>query len=217
MKKNNFDKSISRKLREIKSANLHRTLIEISSSMGPEIKIGKKQFYQFASNNYLGLTINPEVIKSSVETTRSFGTGTGGSRLVTGTSSLHKELEKEIAIFKKTDDAILFSSGYLANIGTISSIMGEGDVIFSDELNHASLIDGCKLSKAKTIIYKHCDMLDLEKKINKFAKGMNQKMIVTDSVFSMDGDIAPLDKIVDLYNPEKPVEVAGINASDMRN
>ena len=119
MKKNNFDKSISRKLREIKSANLHRTLIEISSSMGPEIKIGKKQFYQFASNNYLGLTINPEVIKSSVETTRSFGTGTGGSRLVTGTSSLHKELEKEIAIFKKTDDAILFSSGYLANIGTI--------------------------------------------------------------------------------------------------
>ena len=80
MKKNNFDKSISRKLREIKSANLHRTLIEISSSMGPEIKIGKKQFYQFASNNYLGLTINPEVIKSSVETTRSFGTGTGGSR-----------------------------------------------------------------------------------------------------------------------------------------
>ena len=198
MKKNNFDKSISRKLREIKSANLHRTLIEISSSMGPEIKIGKKQFYQFASNNYLGLTINPEVIKSSVETTRSFGTGTGGSRLVTGTSSLHKELEKEIAIFKKTDDAILFSSGYLANIGTISSIMGEGDVIFSDELNHASLIDGCKLSKAKTIIYKHCDMLDLEKKINKFAKGMNQKMIVTDSVFSMDGDIAPLDKIVDL-------------------
>tara|TARA_Y100001970_G_scaffold282154_1_gene394425 strand:+ start:3719 stop:5254 length:1536 start_codon:yes stop_codon:yes gene_type:complete len=198
MKKNNFEKSISKQLKDIKRANLHRTLIEISSSMGPEIKIANKELYQFASNNYLGITINPEVVKASIDGLKIFGTGTGGSRLVTGTSSLHKELEKEIAAFKKTEDAIVFSSGYLANIGTISSLMGENDVIFSDELNHASLIDGCKISKAKTVIYKHCDMEDLERKIISFSKGMNQRMILTDSVFSMDGDIAPLDKIIEL-------------------
>ncbi|MBT89775.1 MAG: 8-amino-7-oxononanoate synthase [Spirochaetales bacterium] len=198
MKKNNINKWLSKQLADIKKANLHRTLVEISSSMGPEIKIGNKIFYQFASNNYLGLTLHPRVIASSTKGIKDFGTGTGGSRLVTGTSSLHKKLEQQIAAFKKTEDAIVFSSGYLANIGTISSLMEEGDVIFSDELNHASLIDGCRLSKSKVIIYKHCDMRDLENKINTTSKGAKKKMILTDSVFSMDGDIAPLNEIVKL-------------------
>ena len=111
MKKNNIDKWLSKQLADIKKANLHRTLVEISSSMGPEIKIGNKTFYQFASNNYLGLTLHPRVIASSTKGIKDFGTGTGGSRLVTGTSSLHKKLEQQIAAFKKTEDAIVFRSG----------------------------------------------------------------------------------------------------------
>ena len=166
--------------------------------MGPEISIKDKIYYQFASNNYLGLTIDSSVIKSSISSTIKYGTGTGGSRLVTGTSDLHSKLEKEIAKFKKTEDSIVFSSGYLAGIGTISSIMDKEDVIFSDELNHASLIDGARLSKSKVVIYKHADMEDLESKLKKNKSFKGKKMILTDSVFSMDGDIAPLDIIVKL-------------------
>jgi len=198
MKRHSIDNWLSQELIAIKSANLHRNLVEISSPMGPEIEINNEKFYQFASNNYLGLTIDSRVIASSMQGLDEFGTGTGGSRLVTGTSLLHKQLEKQIARFKKTEDAILFSSGYLANVGTISSVMDKNDVIFSDELNHASVIDGCKLSKSKIVIYKHCDMDDLETKIKTNAGGKNKKMIATDSVFSMDGDIAPLDEIVKL-------------------
>ena len=196
MSNKNFSKWLSSSLKQIKKSNLHRNLIEISSSMGPEIIINKKKFYQFASNNYLGLTTNPEVVSSSIKTSNKFGVGTGGSRLVTGTSALHNKLEADIAKFKKTEDAIVFSSGYLANLGTISSLMSKGDIIFSDELNHASLIDGSRLSKSKIVIYKHSDMLDLEKKLKRFSSSTSRKMILTDTVFSMDGDIAPLDEIV---------------------
>jgi 8-amino-7-oxononanoate synthase len=196
MSNKNFSKWLSSSLKQIKKSNLHRNLIEISSSMGPEIIINKKKFYQFASNNYLGLTTNTEVVSSSIKASNKFGVGTGGSRLVTGTSALHNKLEADIAKFKKTEDAIVFSSGYLANLGTISSLMSKGDIIFSDELNHASLIDGSRLSKSKIVIYKHSDMLDLEKKLKRFSSSTSRKMILTDTVFSMDGDIAPLDKIV---------------------
>ena len=151
-----------------------------------------------SSNNYLGLTLNNDVINYALKSLKKFGTGTGGSRLVTGTSILHNKLEKIIADFKNTEDSIVFSSGYLANIGTISSIMNKNDYIFSDELNHASLIDGARLSKSKIIIYKHNDMKDLEKKLKKLKDSKCKKMILTDSVFSMDGDIAPLDIIVEL-------------------
>ena len=198
MKVKEFNSWITDSLSEIKNSNLHRKLIEISSSMGPEVTIDKKKYYQFASNNYLGLTTNSAVINSSIYSSKKYGTGTGGSRLVTGTSNLHSELESEIAKFKKTKDSILFSSGYLASIGTISSIMNKDDIIFSDELNHACLIDGARLSKSKVVIYKHTDMKDLESKLKKHVSFKVKKMIITDSVFSMDGDIAPLDEIVAL-------------------
>ena len=198
MKVKKFDNWIKHNLSEIKNLNLHRKLVEISSSMGPEVIIDNKKFYQFASNNYLGLTTNPSVINSSISSSKRYGTGTGGSRLVTGTSHLHSKLESEIAKFKKTKDSLVFSSGYLASIGAISAIMDKRDIIFSDELNHACLIDGARLSKCKIIIYKHLDMKDLEKKLIKFKSFKGKKMIITDSVFSMDGDIAPLDKIIKL-------------------
>ena len=139
-----------------------------------------------------------KITNSVISAIKKYGNGTGGSRLVTGTSNLHSKLESDIAKFKKTDDAIVFSSGYLASIGTISSIMNKDDIIFSDELNHACLIDGARLSRSKIVIYKHSNMKDLESKLKKFKTSNGKKMIISDSVFSMDGDIAPLDSIVKL-------------------
>ena len=192
-----FNNWLINEVNVIKKKNLHRKLIEIESSMSPEISIGKKKYIQFASNNYLGMTTKRQVIRSSSKILEKYGTGTGGSRLVTGTSDLHNKLERKIAKFKKTQDAIIFSSGYLANIGVISSIARKGDLIFSDELNHASLIDGARMSKANIIIYRHCDMTHLEDELKKIKSNV-RKIIITDSVFSMDGDIAPLDEIVSL-------------------
>ena len=198
MKANRFNSWIKENLNQIKQSNLHRELVEISSSMTPEIVINKKIYYQFASNNYLGLTTDAKITNSVISAIKKYGNGTGGSRLVTGTSNLHSKLESDIAKFKKTDDAIVFSSGYLASIGTISSIMNKDDIIFSDELNHACLIDGARLSRSKIVIYKHSNMKDLESKLKKFKASNGKKMIISDSVFSMDGDIAPLDSIVKL-------------------
>ena len=192
-----FNNWLINEVNGIKKKNLHRKLIEIESSMSPEISIGKKKYIQFASNNYLGMTTKRQVIRRSSKILEKYGTGTGGSRLVTGTSDLHNKLERKIAKFKKTQDAIIFSSGYLANIGVISSIARKGDLIFSDELNHASLIDGARMSKANIIIYRHCDMTHLEDELKKIKSNV-RKIIITDSVFSMDGDIAPLDEIVSL-------------------
>ena len=226
---NKFQQWISSELKEIKKNNLHRILTEIDSSMSPEIIINKKKYIQFASNNYLGMTINSKIKNHSIKSINKFGTGTGGSRLVTGTSSLHCDLENVIAKFKKTQDSIVFSSGYLANIGTISSIMKKDDFIFSDELNHASLIDGARLSKSNIIIYKHNDVIDLEKKLKKYNNINKKKMVITDSIFSMDGDIAPLDEIIKLckkYNCISMIDEAhatgvlgknGSGASEMFN
>ena len=226
---NKFQQWISSELKEIKKNNLHRILTEIDSSMSPEIIINKKKYIQFASNNYFGLTINSKIKNHSIKSINKFGTGTGGSRLVTGTSSLHCDLENVIAKFKKTQDSIVFSSGYLANIGTISSIMKKDDFIFSDELNHASLIDGARLSKSNIIIYKHNAVIDLEKKLKKYKNIKKKKMVITDSIFSMDGDIAPLDEIIKLckkYNCISMIDEAhatgvlgknGSGASEMFN
>ena len=226
---NKFQQWISSELKEIKKNNLHRILTEIDSSMSPEIIINKKKYIQFASNNYLGMTINSKIKNHSIKSINKFGTGTGGSRLVTGTSSLHCDLENVIAKFKKTQDSIVFSSGYLANIGTISSIMKKDDFIFSDELNHASLIDGARLSKSNIIIYKHNDVTYLERKLKKYNNINKKKMVITDSIFSMDGDIAPLDEIVKLckkYNCISMIDEAhatgvlgknGSGASEMFN
>lgn len=155
---------------------------------------GMKQMV-FASNNYLGLANDKRLVYAAETALKEYGVGSSGSRLITGHTDWHQKLEGKITRFKRTEAALLFSSGYLANVGVLSSLPEQGDVILSDQFNHASIIDGCRLSKANTMIYKHVDMDDLEQKL-KAAESYPRRFIVTDGVFSMDGTIAPLDRIM---------------------
>ena len=184
-------------LKVIEEQGLTRTLRSFTTGNETEIIVDGKKLLLFASNNYLGLATDSRLKKKAIEGISRYGTGSGGARLTTGNIVIHEQLEREIAEVKGTEAAIVFSSGYLANIGVISSVMKKGDVIFSDAWNHASIIDGCRLSKAKTMQYAHADMLDLEVKLKAW-QGEGKKLIVTDGVFSMDGDIAPLPRIVAL-------------------
>jgi glycine C-acetyltransferase/8-amino-7-oxononanoate synthase len=188
---------IEEELDHIRDKNLFRVLTELESGQSPEVIIKGKRYILLASNNYLGLTTDPKVKGAAQKALEKYGTGSGGSRLVSGSSDLHRELEERIAAFKKTEAAILFSSGYLANVGTISALVGPGDVIYSDELNHASIIDGCRLSHAEIKIYKHCDVEHLSSLLYS-DKSQSKKLIVTDTVFSMDGDLAPLPWLIEL-------------------
>lgn len=189
---------IKSKLDFIKENNLYREIKYLSKPQDKFTIIDNKNVLLMSSNNYLGLCNNEEVKQSSINALNKYGLGAGGSRLTTGSYILHKELEEKIAKFKNEESSLIFNTGYMANLGVISAICDENYYIFSDELNHASIIDGCRLSKAKTIIYKHNDMYDLEEKI----KEINPKygVIVTDSVFSMDGDICNLPKIIEISN-----------------
>ena len=191
-----------RELQVIEEQGLTRKLRLFSTGNESEVVMNGKKFLLFSSNNYLGLATDSRLKKKATEGISKYGTGAGGSRLTTGNLDIHEQLESEIADFKKTEAAIVFSSGYLANVGVISSVMKAGDTIFSDAWNHASIIDGCRLSKAKTIVYEHADMVDLERKLRQ-SHGDGMKLIVTDGVFSMDGDIAPLPKIVELAKEYK--------------
>jgi len=191
-----------RELQVIEEQGLTRKLRSFSTGNESEVVMNGKKFLLFSSNNYLGLATDSRLKKKATEGISKYGTGAGGSRLTTGNFDIHEQLESEIADFKKTEAAIVFSSGYLANVGVISSVMKTGDTIFSDAWNHASIIDGCRLSKAKTIVYEHADMADLERKLRQ-SHGDGMKLIVTDGVFSMDGDIAPLPKIVELAKEYK--------------
>jgi len=188
---------IDEELKHIKYKDLFRTLTELQSGQSPEIIIDGKTYILLSSNSYLGLTVDPKVKKAAQEALEKYGTGSGGSRLVSGSSDLHRELEERIASFKKTESSILFSTGYLANIGTISALVGPDDTVYSDELNHASIIDACRLSKAHVEIYRHCDVEHLSNLLATNIK-KTKKLIVTDTVFSMDGDLAPLPEIVEI-------------------
>ncbi|MFQ5787278.1 MAG: aminotransferase class I/II-fold pyridoxal phosphate-dependent enzyme, partial [Thermodesulfobacteriota bacterium] len=189
---------IDEELKLIKDKDLFRILTELQSGQSPEIIIGGKTYILLSSNSYLGLTVDPKVKKAALEALEKYGTGSGGSRLVSGSSDLHRQLEERVASFKKTESAILFSTGYLANVGTISALIGPGEIIYSDELNHASIIDGCRLSKAEIKIYNHCDTEHLKTLLFQDESKKGKKLIVTDTVFSMDGDLAPLPEIVDI-------------------
>ena len=167
------------------------TYIPISAT---KVLKDNEEFLMMASNNYLGLTHHPQVKKAAIDAIEKYGTGSGGSRLISGSHILFAKLEQALAEFKSTEKALVFNTGYMANVGTISALTNNNDYIISDELNHASIIDGCRLSKAKTLIYCHKNMADLEN-ILKNLPYSHTKLIVTDSVFSMDGDIAPLDEI----------------------
>jgi 8-amino-7-oxononanoate synthase len=168
----------------------------IRSCQGPRATLDHGgEVVVLCSNNYLGLAEHPVLREAAHEALERYGLGTGASRLVSGTTALHEELERRIALFKGTDAAILFNSGYAANTGVIPALAGEGDVIFSDGLNHASIIDGCRLSRARTVVYRHCDTGHLDALLREH-QGARRKFIVSDGVFSMDGDIVPLPDLV---------------------
>ena len=181
---------------KVQNHNL-RTLKEYCPIDAVRVKQEDKEYLMMASNNYLGLTFDSRVIEGAVKGAQQYGTGSGGSRLVSGTFPLFTELETELAKFKNTEKALVFNTGYMANVGTISAIADKNTIIFSDALNHASIIDGCRLSRGAVKAYSHCDVDELKyllKQVDRNAR----KLIVTDGVFSMDGDIAPLDKLYEL-------------------
>lgn len=188
---------LKNKLENIKNNNLLRNFYEFSSPQNKNITLNDKNFLLFSSNNYLGFCTDSELKIYSIETINRFGVGSGGSRLTTGTTTLHIECENLISKFKNKKDSILYSSGYLCNVGSISSLFYEDFVIFSDELNHSSIISGIKLTKSKCVIYKHSDINDLTKKI-KENSSIEKKVIITDGVFSMDGDICKLNDLMEI-------------------
>lgn len=159
--------------------------------------VGGKEYIMMASNNYLGLANHPKIKEAAIRAILDYGVGAGAVRPISGTTDLHIEAEEKIAKFKHREAAILFQSGYVANVGAISALIGDEDAILSEELNHGSIIDGVRLTKARRLIYRHIDMIDLESKL-KEVKDARRRFIITDGVFSMDGDIAPLDIIADL-------------------
>ncbi len=187
---------IEERLAEIKNRGLYRRLRSVSGPQGPRVLLDGKPVLLLCSNNYLGLADHPRVREAAAEAAMRYGAGSGASRLVSGNMTIHRRLEEQLAAFKRSEACLLFGSGYLANAGVVSTLAREGDVVFSDALNHASIIDGCRLSKAETFVYDHCDTEHLEWGLQQ-AEGRGS-LIVTDGVFSMDGDVAPLERIVEL-------------------
>ena len=181
---------------KINNLNL-RTLTEYCPIDAVRVRRDDKEYLMMASNNYLGLTFDERVIEGAIKGAQQYGTGSGGSRLVSGTFPLFTDLERELAKFKNTEKALVFNTGYMANVGTISARADKNTIIFSDALNHASIIDGCRLSRGSVKAYNHCDVDEL-KYLLKEVERNTRKLIVTDGVFSMDGDIAPLDKLYEL-------------------
>jgi len=188
---------ISDYLDERERLGLRRHLREVASPQGRTVLVGGRELLCFCSNNYLGLANDPALKRAAKEAVDRFGTGSGASRLICGNMPLHRELERAVAELKGTEDAILFSSGYAANVGTIPALVGRGDAVIIDRLNHASLVDGCRLSGAKLLVYPHRDVGKLEHLLQRRDE-FRRVLIVTDGVFSMDGDIAPMREIIDL-------------------
>ena len=187
---------LGRALEELRESGLHRGLRVVESPQGPEVLLDGEPAILLCSNNYLGLADHSRVRCAAADAAMKWGAGAGASRLVSGTMPPHGELEDALADFKGQPAALLFGSGYLANTGTIAALTGPGEVVLSDELNHASLIDGCRLARAETFVYRHADTEHLEWGLRR-ARG-RASLIVTDGVFSMDGDIAPLAEIAEL-------------------
>ena len=188
---------IEERLAELEQLGLSRRMRMISGPQGPTVLLDGKPVLLLCSNNYLGLADHPSIREAAAEAARRWGVGAGASRLVSGSMTIHRRLEERLATFKGTESCVLFGSGYLANLGVLGALAGPGDTIFSDELNHASIIDGCRLSRADVVVYRHRDMEHLRWSVCRHG-GRGEKVIATDSVFSMDGDLAPLEEIVDI-------------------
>ncbi len=188
----------------IREHGLYRDLNVVGNAQGVYLEIKGITYLSFCSNNYLGLANNPFVISAVKDAVDKYGWGAGASRLVSGNMTLHETLENKISRFKEKESAIVFPTGYMANIGAISSLVSRGDLVICDKLNHASIIDGCRLSGADFRVYAHCDIKKLENILKKSSK-YSKKLIVTDSVFSMDGDLAPLPDIVSIASKHKAI------------
>jgi glycine C-acetyltransferase/8-amino-7-oxononanoate synthase len=189
-------KEVAARLAEFRRKGLHRRLRTIEGPQGPRVLLDGADVLLLCSNNYLGLADHPRVRQAAAEAAERFGAGAGGSRLISGSMSLHRKLEQRLADFKGSQAALLFGSGYLANTGVIAALAGRDRVVFSDELNHASIIDGCRLSRADTFVYRHCDLEHLEWGLRE--AGDRARLIVTDGLFSMDGDVAPLGELAEI-------------------
>jgi 8-amino-7-oxononanoate synthase len=188
---------IEARLAELEELGLHRRLRLISGPQGPRVLLDGKPVLLLCSNNYLGLADHPRVREAAAEAAMRWGVGAGASRLVSGTMTIHRRLEERLAEWEGSEACVLFGSGYLANVGVIGALAGKGDTVYSDELNHASIIDGCRLSGAQVVVYRHTDSEHLQWCLRRHGD-QGRRLIVTDAVFSMDGDVAPLQDIVEL-------------------
>jgi 8-amino-7-oxononanoate synthase len=187
---------VAERLEELRGRGLHRRLRLVGGPQGPRVLLDGEEVLLLCSNNYLGLADHPEVREAAAEAALRWGAGAGASRLVSGNMEPHRQLEARLAEFKRCGAALLFGSGYLANTGTIAALASAGEVVFSDELNHASIVDGCRLARAETFVYRHGDLEHLAWGLCE-ARGRGA-LIVTDGIFSMDGDMAPLPELLEL-------------------
>ena len=185
-------------LEELKAKNQYFHLRVLEGEQKPVAIFDGKEVINLSSNNYLGLTTHPKLRRSAIDATRKYGVGSGAVRTITGTMKIHMELEEQIARFKKVEASVVFQSGFAANAGTVSAILGKEDLIISDELNHASIIDGCRLSRATIKVFKHKDLADCERVLKETENWPGRKLLITDGVFSMEGDIADLPALCDL-------------------
>ncbi|WP_284645227.1 glycine C-acetyltransferase [Paenibacillus silviterrae] len=195
-----FASYLRQQLAELKAQGLFNTIEPLESANGPIIRMNGRSLINLSSNNYLGLASDARLVAAAIEATQAFGAGSGAVRTINGTLQLHAKLDEKLAAFKQTEAALSFQSGFNCNMAAISAVMGADDAILSDELNHASIIDGCRLTKSTVIRYRHSDMNDLRAKAKEARESGKYKniMVITDGVFSMDGDIAKLPEIVDI-------------------
>ncbi|MGI0493969.1 8-amino-7-oxononanoate synthase [Alkalinema pantanalense CENA528] len=189
---------LDRSLETLHKAGWYRSTKMVTGKPGTRICVDGQELLNFASNDYLGLAGDDRLIAAAVEATQAYGTGTTGSRLITGHRDLHRQLERAIAALKQTEDAIVFSSGYAANLGTIAALMGQRDLILSDQYNHSSLRSGALVSGARLLEYRHGDLVEARSLLATERSNYQRCLILTDSVFSMDGDVAPLPELLDL-------------------
>ena len=184
-------------LNELKAKGTHFKLRVLEDEQAPECTFDGKRVINLASNNYLGLTTHPKLREAALEATRKYGVGSGAVRTIAGTMKIHMELEEKIARFKNVEACVVFQSGFTANAGTVSALLGKDDFIISDELNHASIIDGCRLSRAKILVFRHKDVAHAEEQLASVKDQPGRKLLISDGVFSMDGDIGPLPGLCD--------------------
>src|SRR6202142_794172 len=185
-------------LDELKAKGTHFKLRVLEDEQAPVCTFDGKRVINLASNNYLGFTTHPRVREAALAATREFGVGSGAVRTIAGTMKIHMELEEKIARFKNVEACVVFQSGFEANAGTVSAVLGKDDFIISAPLNHASIIDGARLSKAKILVFRHKDMAHAEEQLASIKSEPGKKLLITDGVFSMDGDIGPLPALCDL-------------------